>query len=128
MIQHNIQSSTINVSDFFHCVIADLQEWGNPPIDGVIISLERFTQYMDVEILRSRYALGVWSICPHLAHLYNLSKDAPVFPNSVAPHLIVGRIRAAREILMKESKLRRKKPTLLKLFACLPPNAVNQAK
>lgn len=127
MIQHNIESSTINVSDFFHCVISDLQEWGNRPIDGVIISLERFTQYIDVEILRSRYGLGVWTMCAHLAELYSIAKDAPVFPTSVAPHLIVDRIRAAREILLKESKLRRKKPTLLKLFACLPPNAVKPA-
>ena len=63
---------------------------------------------------------------PNLAHLYNIAKDAPTFPSSVAPHLIVDRIRAAREILMKESKLRRKKPTLLKLFAIMPPNAIHQ--
>ena len=58
MIQHNIQSSTINESEFFNCVISDLQEWVGRPVDGIIISLERLTHYLDVELLRSRYGLG----------------------------------------------------------------------
>jgi hypothetical protein len=58
MIQHNIQSSTINESEFFNCVISDLQEWVGRPVDAIIISLERLSHYVDVEILRSRYGLG----------------------------------------------------------------------
>ena len=74
-----------NFAESMNAVLKRLVEWEGRPVDVVIRALEILCQYYVRETHRGHYRLGQYTIRSHLAHLYSLTKDVPMFPVAVAP-------------------------------------------
>ncbi len=56
--KYGASKMTTNQSESLNCVIKDLNNWKEYPIDAMVLSLFHLSQYYNVEILRGRYNYG----------------------------------------------------------------------
>lgn len=86
-----------NRSRAIYCVIKDLNDWKEYPIDAMVLSLFQLSQYYNAKIIRGRYNYGQHRILPELAHMYKQEKDKHILPNIVDPQTIIQIIKDAEQ-------------------------------
>ena len=92
-----LHQSTTNQSESFNCVLKRLQNWREAPIDSIVLSLFRLSQFHIAEVKRGRRGEGDLKLRSGLRHSES-SSEIDTSTNIVPPEEIIKRIQSASYI------------------------------
>ena len=91
LAEFGLSQISANQSESFNAVLKRIQEWKEAPVDAMVLSLFRLTQFYITEIFRGRRLMGDFCLKIELLPLYR--DDLTAIPTAISPDDIVHRIR-----------------------------------
>lgn len=77
LLNHGITTTTTNASESFNALMKRYQMNKQYPDDSLVLSFYHLSQCFCIEILRSRYGMGLWTLCD--AALHKATSGVPEF-------------------------------------------------
>ncbi|XP_059174682.1 probable ATP-dependent RNA helicase DDX52 [Physella acuta] len=79
--EHGLIEISGNQCEALHSLLKVLEDWKEPPIDSIALSLYRLAEFNNTEILRGRKLLGEYQLRPDLQRVYN-GDDSSLAPET----------------------------------------------